>query len=186
MSAPLTNSQKRYLSQLSDRAFNHLAALARGRGESFPASSPSPLNGERAGVRGEAISLSALRSQFRHAEVAKACSKLGLRCCSQDDYGAVKAHFLHLLGEDGRALKAHVHAASNGRRQVEWKITQTLGRLGKGMAYAEGICRRMYHGTALMDASDKQLWKLFYALEYQLKRQRTAGSETGAPHEHAA
>lgn len=194
MSAPLSKLQKRYLSQLSDRTFNRQRALALGRGEEFP---PSPLNGLRAeprretsstlaGVRGETISETELLRRFRHAEVAKASGKLGLRCCSQDDYKTVEAHFLNLLNEPGRALAAHVHGASNGRRQVEWKITQSLARLGKGMAYAEGICRQMHHGTGLMDASEKQLWKIFYALEYQIKRQRAAGPETGAPHSHAA
>lgn len=167
MAAPLSKTQKRYLSQLSDRAYNRLAALARGRGGEFP---PSPLNGERAGVRGE-ISDSALRKEFRHDEVAKACGKLGLRCCSQDDYSEVKAHFLHLLGEDGRAFKEHVHAQSNGRRVAEHKIVTALGALGKGMPYAEALCHRMFGGTGLMDASERQLWKLFFALQFQVNRQ---------------
>lgn len=173
MAAPLSNTQKRYLSQLSDRAYNRLAALARGRGEEFP---PSP-GGEGWGEGGP-VSESKLRAAFRHDEVAKACGKLGLRCCSQDDYNAVKAHFLTLLGEDGRAFKEHVRAQSNGRRIVEHKIVQALAALGQRMPYAESICRRMYHGTGLADATDKQLWKLFYALQYQINR----NAKAPAPH----
>lgn len=153
----LSNGQKAYLSQLSDRAFNRLAALAHGRGEELDSST-------------------AARAKFRHEQVAEACGKLGLRCCSQDDYKTVEAHFLHLLGEDGRAMKALVRGEGNPRRVVEWKITKALEALGRPISYADGICRRMYHGTALMDASDKQLWKLFYALQYQLQRSKKAAA----------
>lgn len=152
MASPLTNSQKRYLSQLAERAYRLFAARARGRGE-------------ESDMRTKAI------EAYRHAEVIKAVAKAGLRCCSQDDYGAVKAHFLHLLGEDGQAMKAHVHAQSNGRRVVEFKILEVLKALGKPAAYANAICRQMFGGLGLIDASEKQLWKIFYALNKQ--RQRT-------------
>lgn len=156
MAAPLTNGQKAYLAQLSERAFNRTAALARGRGETVA-------DGWRE------------RGTWRHEQVAKACGKFGLRCCSQDDYGAVKAHFLELLGEPGAALKAEVHgrAEANDRRQVEWKIILLLKRLGKTLPYADGICRQMFRGVSLQDATTRGLWGVYFALKKQERRETT-------------
>lgn len=153
MPAPLTNTQKRILSQDAERAYRFEAAKARGRGEEWDMSA-------------KAI------AQWRHDQVVIAVAKVGLRCCSQEDYSAVKAHFLHLLGEDGRAMRALVRSQSEERRQAEWKITEACKALGRHIHYADSICRRMFHGTALLDASVEQLWKLLYSLNYQLQRER--------------
>lgn len=158
MSLALHNSQKRILSQLARRAFNRARALARGRGEVDPAGQFTDANLRR-------------EDDFRHHEVALATGKLGLRCCSQDDYGAVRAHFLHLLGQDGEAVKADVHGQNNPRRIVEWKITDALARLGRKINYADSISRHMFHGLPLTDCTDAQLWKIFFALNKQAQRQ---------------
>lgn len=137
MSAPLTHGQKAYLAQLSDRAFNLLAAQARGRGEDPAATLGAALDSQFGALGLSLADLlpsaichlpfpqltpSAQREAFRHAHVAIATGKLGLRCCSQDDYKRVEAHFLDLLGETGKALNAHLRAETNSRRQVAWKI----------------------------------------------------------------
>lgn len=158
MSAKLTNDQKRYLSQLSDRAFRFLGAKARGRGEVWPED------------------ITANLATFRHDEVAKACGKLGLRCCSQDDYGAVKAHFLSLLGEDGRALKAHVEGANNPDRIAEWKLSQEIdaaAAVGITRRYAEEICKRQF-GCTILEATTKQKWNLMFTI-----RNRAAAKRKG-------
>lgn len=156
MSAKLTNDQKRYLSQLSDRAFRFLGAKARGRGEAWPEQATANL------------------ASFRHAEVAKACGKLGLRCCSQDDYGTVKAHFLSLLGEDGRALKAHVEGAKNPDRIAEWKLTQEIdaaAAVGITRRYAEEICKRQF-GCTILEATTKQKWNLMFTIRNRAAARR--------------
>ena len=154
--APLNHDQKRILSQMSDRAFRFLGAKARGRGEEWPADTTKEL------------------AAFRHAEVAKAVNKLGLRCCSQADYGTIKAHFLHLLGEDGRALKAHVHAASQEERQAEvvlWREIMAARDCGITPYYMETICRRQF-GCTIVEASPKQKWNLVYTVRNRAAAKR--------------
>lgn len=148
MSAPLTKGQKRYLAQLSDRAFRLLGARARGAGQDWPEDN------------------SANRAAFRHQHVIQASAKHGLRCCGQADYAAVKAHFLSLLGEDGAAMNALVRGGDNARRQKEWLIQRELTRLGRTLPYAAGICRRMFHGLSILEASPDQLQKVVSALRY--------------------
>jgi len=143
MSAPLTNVQKRILSQLARRAFNRELAMARGRGEKL-----ADLN----------------EVAFRHQHVAQACGKLGLRCCSQDDYGAVKGHFLNLLGESGKAFEAIHHGEGNARRVAEFKVVQACEQAGLQVAYAGRICANMFK-CSLADASADQLWKLMFTIK---------------------
>lgn len=154
MSAALSNGQKAYLAQLSDRAFNRLGAMARGRGETF-------YEGPHEATQ---------RELFRHAEVAKACGKRGLRCCSQEDYKAVEAHFLELLGEHGRAFNAQVRAATEQRRLIEYKITEACREFGFNITYADAICRSQNHGKGIeeidgsSEAGLKCLWRVFYTV----------------------
>jgi hypothetical protein len=157
MSAPLDNNQKRILSQLARRAFNRELALARGRGEKL-----AELN----------------ESAFRHEHVAKACGKLGLRCCSQDDYGAVKAHFLDLLGEHGQAFKAVHHGTGNARRIAEYKLMQACEQGGLQLSYAAKICVNQFK-CSLEDATEKQLWCLTFTIKNR-GRKVTFGKEVAA------
>jgi hypothetical protein len=145
MSAALNKGQKAYLAQLFERAFNQAAAVARGRGEE------------------PAVDTKA-RTTWRHQEVAKACGKLGLRCCSQADYKRVEAHVLDLLGEAGKAFNAHVRAETNERRIAEWKLVQTCKEFGFHLAYAEAICRRQHNGLGLDDVDEKALWNLMFTV----------------------
>ena len=143
MAAPLDKNQKRILSQLARRAFNRELAMARGRGEKL-----ADLN----------------EVAFRHQHVAQACGKLGLRCCSQDDYGAVKGHFLNLLGEAGKAFEAIHHGEGNARRVAEFKVVQACEQSGVAVAYAARICASMFK-CSLEDASADQLWKLMFTIK---------------------
>lgn len=156
MSAPLTNGQKRYLSQLSERAFRFAGAKARGRGETWPEDTAKEL------------------SFYRHNEVAKACQKVGLRCCSQDDYKLVEAHFLNLLNEPGKAFQAHVRATTNDERIAEWKLLAEIkaaADVGIDRRYAEAICRRQY-GCTIIEASAKQKWNLMFTIKNRASAKR--------------
>lgn len=159
MSAPLTNGQKAYLAQLATRAFNFECAKAHGRGETPDTSS-------------------ATRETFRHQEVIKACGKNGLRCCSQDDYKLIEAHFLELLGQHAQAFNAQVRAATEDKRLVEYKIVQACKEFGFAMSYADKICRAQNKGAGLQDVSEKTLWTVFYTIRNRgLKRQRERSAD---------
>jgi len=163
MSAPLTNDQKRYLSQLASRAFRRQSALARGRGAAL------------ADGAYEGLAASAAEAKFRHAEVAAATGKVGLRCCSQDDYKLAEGHFLELLGQPGAALKAQVKAATETRRLIEYKITEACREFGFHLSYAAKICASQNHGRGLDDVEEKQLWHIFYTIRNRGNaRKRTA------------
>jgi hypothetical protein len=153
MSAPLTNGQKAYLAQLAKKVFDHI-----------------DIGGHADGRAAE--------EKFRHTETAKACGKLGLRCCTQDDYGHVKAHFLNLLGQPGRALAADVRQATNGRRVIEHKIVALCREAGIHQAYADGICKRMNRGKTMAEVDEpKGLWKVFFALRYEAKKRAAERAE---------
>jgi uncharacterized protein YifE (UPF0438 family) len=142
MSAPLTHDQKRILSQLARRAFNRELALARGRGEKLAELS---------------------EESFRHQQVARATGKAGLRCCTQDDYGAVKACFLDLLGQSGQAFQAVHHGQGNARRVAEYKLVQACETARLPLSYAAKVCASQFRCT-LEDASEKQLWCLTFTI----------------------
>lgn len=145
MSAPLSNRQKRDLSKLASRLFALEAARARGRGE-------TPATSKAAG------------DAFRRDQVAAACGKLGLRCCSQDDYKLVEAHFLNLLGESGQAMNALVKHQTNPRRVAEYKLVQACEQAGLNLAYAAKICWHQFK-CSLEDANEKQIWCLIFTMK---------------------
>lgn len=170
MSAPLANGQKAYLAQLATRAFNRAAALARGRGE---VAAP-PANGE-------IIPISRQIETWRHEQVALATGKAGLRCCSQDDYKRIEAHFLELLGDHGKAFKAHVRAETEERRVIEWKIVAACQEFGFNLSYADKICRAQNRGAGLDDVDEKKLWNIFFTIRNRgRKRMMKAGIEEAA------
>jgi len=136
MSAPLSNNQKRYLSQLSRKAW------------------------AKAGPELDGIS----EEDFRHHEVAAACGKLGLRCADQNDYKLVEGHFLEKLGRHGAAFNAQVRAATEPRRLVEHKVLTACQEFGFGLGYADAICRAQNKGVGLDNVEDKALWRIFYTV----------------------
>ena len=139
MSAPLSNRQKRDLSLLAARAYKKALADSDG-------------------------SLTLDEAAFRHHEIGAACGKLGLRCCSQDDYKIIEAHFLNLLGESGRALTALVRHQTNPRRVAEYKLVQACEAAGVNLGYAAAICRNMFK-CELDDAGADQIWKLTFTVK---------------------
>jgi hypothetical protein len=160
MSAPLANSQQRHLSQLARRALNLVRSLALGRGEQFEVDEDT----------------------WRREEVIAACGKHGLRCCSQDDYKLVEAHFLDRLGAHGAAFTAQLRAATEKRRQAEAVLCREIKLAGLHLNYANSICQRQYRCT-IFDATEKQLWTLIYTIRNRAaaKRRTANGPRSQRP-----
>ena len=154
MSAILSKDQKRYLAQQADRAL----AQSRARGE--------PIADCGCGKGPD--------TSFRHNQVIIACNKHGLRCCTQDDYGAIKGRFLDLLGEPGRGMKAMVHGdpAINRRRIAEYKLSEACTQAGVHLTYAEAICRTQHHGATLSDIDEKAIWRLVYTIRARARSRK--------------
>ena len=101
---------------------------------------------------------------WRHYQVADASGKIGLRCCSQDDYAAVKAHFLDLLGESGEAFRWQVRASTEPHRQAWGVLERELAEaadVGIDREYLRVICRSKFK-CELANAATKQLWSLIF------------------------
>lgn len=157
MSAPLTNNQKRELSQLARRSFLRFSAREAAGEELDPR--PSGL--------GEA--------GWRRWHVAEACDKAGLRCCSQDDYAAVKAHLLDLLGDTAGALDWHVRAQTEPIRQARAVLDRELEAAADVISrgYIAAICRSKYK-CAIEDCSVRQTWSLVYDVRRSAAAKRRA------------
>ena len=158
MSAKLTNGQKRQLSQENVKAFRFLGAKARGRGEPWPQENKAALDA------------------FRHEQVALACGKPGLRCCSQSDFADVKAHYEDLLGEPGKAMATLVRGADNERRIWEhklWRVTQEAEGLGWSRHYWTPLFRSKFK-TTVLEADAATLRKMFYEINHRLRARRKA------------
>lgn len=169
MSAPLNNRQKAYLSQLARRAFNLEVARARGAGEVIEDNQPSdPLLQDA--------------EHYRHAHVAFACGKMGLRCVSQDDYKAIEAHFLNLLGETKRAFNSFVLSATEKKRVAKYMVVAACKEFDFQIGYAEHICREQNNGTGLDDVDSKTLWRIVFTIRTRgaarKRRQQSQSTET--------
>jgi hypothetical protein len=152
MSAPLSNKQKAYLAQLIRQAYRKVVGQ------------PGP------DVASE--------EDWRHQQVAAACGKVGLKCCDQYDYKRVEAHFLELLGNHGGAMRAHVQAETEPRRQAEAVLVRECERFGVRLAYAVAICQRQFR-CGLFDATEKQIWNLVFTVRNRgNKRKREMDRET--------
>lgn len=168
MSAPLSHTQKRYLSQLSDKAFARASAEADGQYfyDDLPATKA--------------------REQYRHDQVVQACGKIGLRCCSQDDYKLVEAHFLHLVGEDGKALNAHVQAATEPVRVAQSVLRRELAAARLDWAYAEKICRQQNQGQPISQVAERRVWNLVYTVRNRGNARKRANNPQPSTLEQAA
>lgn len=151
MPAPLKNNQKWEIVKLARAAFAKL--------------DPADIDGQSF-------------DEWRHSEVARACGKQGLRCCDQDDYAGLKAHFLDMLGASGAAFNWHVRAQSQGDRVARAVLERECGKAGVSLGYAIAICKRQFH-CELNDASEKQLWSLVYTVRNRATARRRATKSKG-------
>lgn len=139
----LSLAQKKALAQVARRAFSRQRALALGRGAAWEHKD----------------------DEWRQAEVMRAVGKAGLRCCGNDDYEAVMAHFLDLAGDSGKALDWAMRDATKDRRQAEAVLVKTMAEAGLTPAYVERICLAQ-NKCQVADLPDpKAIWRLVYTVK---------------------
>ncbi|WP_043586340.1 hypothetical protein [Geminisphaera colitermitum] len=89
-------------------------------------------------------------------------------CVSELHYLPLLAHFSDMLGDGGGALNLLLRHAEEGRIRVFFKLQEALAERDLNEAYAASICRRQYR-CDLGDASEKQLWSLFFTVRNRRK-----------------
>lgn len=152
-----------------------LVMVARKAYDAAVAARPSPPT-EEAESKSKSKSKEQEFAEWRHAEVAKACGKAGLRCCENHDYPIVMAHFLKLGGEDGQALNWLLRAQSDGRRQAEAVLHREIIKAGLSLNYVEAICRTQFK-CGVLDAGEKQLWSLVYTVRNRSRTKKDQNAE---------
>jgi hypothetical protein len=101
---------------------------------------------------------------WRRFHVGEATGKAGLRCCNNDDFHAVVARCWDLRDRPDLAFNILAQSPEAAeRRKIEWLIGRELERGGLNIAYVIAICRHQYK-CSLNDASNGQLWRLFYTV----------------------
>ncbi len=103
---------------------------------------------------------------WRHLETAKVTGgeQSLRRCISERHYLKLLAHFAHLAGEGGVALRALLRHGEEGRIRVFFKLQQMLATKGLDEGYAAHIAKCKFK-TPLGDCSEKQLWSLFFDIK---------------------
>lgn len=105
---------------------------------------------------------------WRRYEQGKAVGVQSLVQCTDDDFLPLVAHFQNFKGQGAAAVKTLLRQAERGRITPFFKLQQALAERGLDEAYAAAICRRQYK-CELGDASEKQLWSLFYTIRNRRK-----------------
>ncbi|BET67190.1 hypothetical protein ASA1KI_21080 [Opitutales bacterium ASA1] len=112
----------------------------------------------------ETMSATEIFNAWRHVEQGKACGKQSLcRSTSEEDYLKCRAHFEALCGREARAQRTIARHATEPRLVARWKLERECEAQGLSIEYAAKICRTQYR-ISLDDASEKQLWRLFYTV----------------------
>lgn len=156
MSSPLSNEQKAVIGQLAREAW-----LAWPGRDAFLEANPE-------------LSASKCFEAWRHVEQGKATGGIqSLTRCTQDHFLPLRAHFKAMLGNGAGAMRDHLRAQEEPRIRARWKLQQALDERGLAEGYAAAICQRQFH-CALGDASEKQLWCLFYTITSRRKPQLKA------------
>lgn len=143
MSASLSNLQKRDIAIAARRAYDVWPER-----EAFEA-----INSD--------LSRSACFDAWRHVETGKAAGIQSLRECTQKHYAPVFAHFLELAGDHEGAARVRARDQDNGRRIARFKLNAALRERGLEASWVATICRQKFK-RPLEEASEAQLWKLFY------------------------
>jgi hypothetical protein len=128
------------------------------------------------------LSRSACFEAWRHVECGKAVGIQSLKDCTQAHYGPLLAHFKQLAGDAAGAQRTLARDADNGRRIARYKLGQALTERCLETGYAAAICRRQFR-CGLDDASEKQLWNLFYTVRQRRPAlaKTTAAADDGNP-----
>lgn len=151
MNNPLSNQQKGDIAKLARQAYD-----AWEQRDEFELANPT-------------LSRTACFEAWRHVEQGKAVGVQSLRLCtSEKHYLRLMAHFAKLLGESARALLLLLRHGEEPRIRAYFKLRQALAERGLAEDYAAAICRRQYK-RPLGEASEKQLWNLFYTVRNRRK-----------------
>jgi hypothetical protein len=101
--------------------------------------------------------------EWRCEQQFLAVGKESLTDCVQADYLKLKAWFLNLKGESGRAVKTHLRDAVQEKTIALHKLKESCADRGLKLSYAETICRSQFK-CDLDQANAKQLWNLNFTV----------------------
>jgi hypothetical protein len=160
MSSPLSNEQKGILCRLAREAYDAWS----GR-DAFEECNPE-------------LSRSKCFEAWRRVEQGKAVGIQRLTECTQDHFLPLRAHFKAMLGNGAGALQDQLRSQEEPRIRARWKLQQALDERGLNEAYAASICQRQFR-CSLGDASEKQLWALFFTVTN--RRKPLAGAQPRRP-----
>jgi hypothetical protein len=114
------------------------------------------------------LSVSKCFEAWRRCEQGKAVGRQSLTQCTGDDFLPLVAHFQNFAGRGAAAVKTLLRHAEAARITPFFKLQKALAQRGLDEGYAAAICRRQFK-CALGDASEKQLWSLFYTIRNRRK-----------------
>jgi hypothetical protein len=100
---------------------------------------------------------------WRRGAQFDAVGKSSLTECAQSDYLRLRAHFLSLKGESGRAMSAHVQHQTEPERVAMFKLEEACAKKRLPLSYAESIGRQRFK-TDLDKLSAKQIWWLVFTM----------------------
>lgn len=150
MPASLSNQQKRDISIAARRAYTGWPER-----EAFEA-----INSE--------MSRTDCFEAWRRVEQGKAVGIQSLREMTQAHFNRVLAHFEELAGDAAGAARRRGRDQDNGRRIALHKLKEACQAADVGLTYAATICRTQYR-CGLDEATEKQLWNLFYTVRNRRK-----------------
>ena len=117
---------------------------------------------------------------WRHQQVKICCERDGLREARHEDYALIKAHFLRIIGNGPAADRQMDRAQLEPRRVALHKLgeecTAAADVISNALDYAKAIGRKRYHGAALDDLSERQIWGLVFDLRRNAQRRRKKGT----------
>jgi hypothetical protein len=120
------------------------------------------------------LSMSRCFEAWRRVEQGKAMGGEQSLCnATQDDFLKVRAHFSSLLGCGETAMRDLLRNAEEPRIRARYKLQEALDQRGLDENYAGAICRNQFKCT-LGEASEKQLWNIFFTVSKRRKPQFSA------------
>jgi len=114
---------------------------------------------------------------WRREEVERVVGRHGLTDCDNAQFNPLLAHFLSLIGEDGRALNALVREQTEPRRQAEFVLVRAMKEGGFGPAYVQSICTARFK-CEVTDATPEQMRSLTIVLRYRARSKARKGQTT--------
>ena len=111
---------------------------------------------------------------WRHVEQGKVTGRQSLTdCTSEEHFLPLLAHFANRAGAGARALQLLLRHADERRIVVYFKLCLALEERGLDEGYAAHICRCKFK-CDLGDATEKNLWSLFFDVKKRRKAVKAA------------